>query len=410
MMRTSRGRKEMAALALALLLWPVPGGAGTEAYNPLNGSVREEADLVINPAKMDFGDTDMSISASVGRSVTIRNATRHVIELAIAPLPDPVLSMTHSCPDQLEPGQTCAVSVIWAPKQAGKLESNLTVQAGPLSRILTIVGSARGHFSTQPRSGAGSAILSVGDDKIDLSDSPAGATAVTILSNAGDRPVTIRKIVTGTAEDKLLLSGSCLEQKEALAPGESCSLHVTSMGVFVRTALVIHHDGLRGVASVPVVIKPSVNSQQPASAMGVADNGGGTPQKAAALAESTIAPSSPGRPMTEPAPSRPSSGQGREIVSLDGLAGKTALISLNGRSLPVSHGARIHFAGSQWQVSVSPDGIVLAAPGRADVRLTLDERTHDPSGSESPARGRSGGGANLEMRMKALDRLIEGEP
>src|SRR5690606_1435643 len=110
-------------------------------------------------------------------------------------------TLHNSCPSQLMEGQSCPISIHFAPIQAG------------LHSVILTVSPVRGTSAVVPIMGYGpEAKLQVSKDSLSFSPLPVGEMSPSqrvIVSNVGEAPVTIHRIQVTSGADSFGASHNC---------------------------------------------------------------------------------------------------------------------------------------------------------------------------------------------------------
>ena len=150
--------------------------------------------------------------------------------------------------DTLQPGATCRVEVVFAPKREGSHQAELAVRPAPHEGPATVALAGDGMA---PRLTFDRELLDFGRvarttfREVDL-----------VLRNPGSAPLTLRELqVAGEYQGEFTVSGGTCSMTEGLGPGEQCMLKVrfAPQEEGRRSArLLLDHDGLSGAKEVPL--------------------------------------------------------------------------------------------------------------------------------------------------------------
>ena len=169
-----------------------------------------------SPVSLDFGSVNVNATSS---AQTITLANNQSVALGIGSIGvSGDYSQTNNCPSSLAAGQTCQVSVRFKPTLSGVVAGtlNVTTNASPGTQPLALTGI-----------GAGSVVSNVGFSSSNLvfgnqeAGTASGQKTITVTNN-GVTSVTIQSVGVSAGYTS---TENCAGQM--LAPGDSCSIHVT---------------------------------------------------------------------------------------------------------------------------------------------------------------------------------------
>jgi hypothetical protein len=208
--------------ALALFLFTIlsssgcTGVTGTSKLSSGQQSAPGAATISVQPSSIKFGS--VSIGGTASQSVTISNGGGSNLTVTQARTTAAGVAITGiSLPLTVEAGKQSTFNVVFSPKVAGALSSNISimsdVSSSPSTVSLSGIGTAATAFLTSSASS-----LSFGNVAIGKSD-----TLGVTLTNAGNSNVTVSKVtVSGTR-----YSTSGVSVGLVLMPGQSATLDAT---------------------------------------------------------------------------------------------------------------------------------------------------------------------------------------
>lgn len=157
--------------------------------------------------------------------------------------------------DVLRRGQSCAVSVLWTPREAVDVNAEMIAEYGDGVVITPVVGKA--IIDTQPKSGTGGGVLYLSRDSINFGELTTREDAVSrnvIMVNTGDKALTIQSVdLAGDPESLIIERSDCVHK--SLEPGESCLMSLRwapRVAMRLSGELVVVHTGLGGRAIIGI--------------------------------------------------------------------------------------------------------------------------------------------------------------
>jgi hypothetical protein len=217
---------------------------------------------VIGPSRLDFGEHEIG-TISPPRLITIHNDGGHPLEIPRLASTSPSFRLTSSCERRLEPRNTCAVALTFAPHNPGTHSASLVVwtDRGEQSIALAGFAPARLIVSEQPIPNPETAAAPQEETELpvappeprDLLITPLrihfaqpGRETIT-LANPDAVPVQITRIeMKGSAIGYEIGASACVK---TLAPGEQCRIAVLATPAAIqlreRITVEILYDGAR---------------------------------------------------------------------------------------------------------------------------------------------------------------------
>lgn len=359
-------------LACAAVLFAA--GCGARAgnnYNPVTGGQTGETGVIVQPSAVSFGSLSLSEESSAYRQVLVRNATGRPLHIKAGESPDTSIAVDDSgCSRSdaaLAPGESCAVGIAWSPGQSGALDTAISLHSEAGDIVIKISGAVQGAFSFTPKSSVTDGVVSSSLAEFDFSATGPG-TITTLLANPGNKAVHLSRIflVDGASRNAALtIGGSCGgERPITLDPGRACVLAVNWSGDDAnRTAVVIEHDGMRGVLTLPVKIAGSAGGGSQAL-KGLPPLPGG-PEPASALPREEKAAGD-----VKPVPRRVMP----EGDALLAIGGDAVLLFIDGESMTVVDGEEIKTSRGRFVVNVSGNCVhLLPRSGKAAITIGKDD-------------------------------------
>jgi hypothetical protein len=215
------------------------------------------------PVALNFDKT--SGRTPLVRSIVLRNGSSKKLDIGgIELIASPLTGFAVSAPEckALESGQSCVVTVTWAPSVEGKSEGVLLLRHNGPSGSLQIPLS--GEFTRTPTSMAdrfpspvpGQGLLVSDADKIDFGSAIDGAASISVtLINMGDSDLKLNQVRLAGSDNGLSLANDDCFVGKVLPRNEGCVLTINWLprrkGPVIDDIQIIH-DGARGVLVLPV--------------------------------------------------------------------------------------------------------------------------------------------------------------
>ena len=186
----------------------------TPAALTLRGEGRLPGALALSAPSLDFGSVLMTTEAS--RSVTLTNTGAAPVALpASFVVSAPFGLIAEECPESLEAGASCTISLKYAPTQAGVQTQNLSISSTPEVIPVTLAMTGTGQAP---------GVLSPSVSTLDFGNVKIGATKdlALVLTNSGATALALPETFTLEAP-YTLQSENCTT---SLAPATSCTLNI----------------------------------------------------------------------------------------------------------------------------------------------------------------------------------------
>jgi Bacterial Ig-like domain (group 3) len=215
--------------------------------SPVLYQVVEELVVSLFPASLTFPD-QVVFTTSPAQQVTLTNTGNGVVTINHIGVTGP-FRQTNNCPNRLNPGANCAISVKFHP-----------ITKGVLHGAVTVSDNASGSPQKVPLMGSGT-FVQLTPAKLNFGTQPVGTRSLAkkiTLTNKGSATVNISGIaITGADAGDFAETNTC---GKSVVSGASCFIKVT--------------------------FKPLVKGKRTAD-VSVYDDGGGSPQKAALFGTGT---------------------------------------------------------------------------------------------------------------------------
>ncbi len=322
-----------------------------------------QADVEAVPEVLDFGSTTGGTPPV--RAVLLRNRTQEVVKINDVMLDATAqsgLTFKSQCPESLKPGESCGVSISWAPLTKGAAQAVLNVLHSAKSSLTQV--EIKGTFEPAlnekakiyPEAVPEKGLLIADKDEIDFGDSIRGASAITVsLVNVGSEPVTLKNIKLSGSDSGVSIARSGCRAGTVLQPVEACPLTVNwvpSREGEVIDDLQVHHTGARGILLLAI--------------RGEAE---------AAVSRETLAV----RQYSSSADGGPSEDEGSISVTpvLDGYVVTShsptrAIINGPVGSIVVRDGEDVVISGVKWTVTIVSTGVILNS-AQDEILLIFDK-------------------------------------
>lgn len=220
-------------------------------------------DIEATPAKVDFGTATGGVPAR--RAVNLRNRTQDPVSIKGVrfDIADQAgFTMTPECPDVLQSGETCSISITWSPVIKGSTQGVIFVNHSGKSAMTqidvagTFQPATTSSATTYPESVPDRGLLIADKDQIDFGSDIKGAAAVTAsLVNTGSTDLVIKAIRLSGSDNGLSIARIGCKPGMVLAPVEACPLTVNwvpSREGEIIDDLQIVHSGTRGILVLPI--------------------------------------------------------------------------------------------------------------------------------------------------------------
>lgn len=177
----------------------------------------------VGPAGTAFGATLLNTRKQLDFTLSNSDAGLPAVEtlknIAIS-VSGTSLAVSHTCPTELDEGESCFISVVYTPQSAGTLTGEIRVTS-----------NAEGSPLTRSISGSAVATLNPAAGVVRFDDTPLVTTFAASVGNSQSRTYTVRNI--GNADDTLTLTGPTQDGwtwshtcTAALAPDATCTVTV----------------------------------------------------------------------------------------------------------------------------------------------------------------------------------------
>jgi hypothetical protein len=207
--------------------------------------------LDITPS-IDFGTVDLG-GQSAPKNAVITNSSNVAINIAAVAAPAAPFSITtNGCGGLLQPGATCAVSLVFSPTVAGGASSSLNVSGDGLSVSASLTGTGRAPNVPIPGS------LTIKPTSANYGSAQIGTTLAFkkfVVSNPGQTTVTLAGVgLSGAGKDQFAITAnSCTV---SVAPLGSCTIEigatVTREGAMTATLGVLGTGGQAAQATLRI--------------------------------------------------------------------------------------------------------------------------------------------------------------
>jgi hypothetical protein len=199
---------------------------------------------------LDFGTIDIG-AQSAPQNAVVSNTSGVAINIATVTPPTAPFSMTaNGCGGLLQPGATCAVTIVFSPTAPGGASSSVNVAGDGLSVSASLVGAGRstivpGSLTIKPGS------ANYGSAQIGT----AVAAKKFVVSNPGQTPVPLAGVgLSGSGADQFaIISNDCTG---SVAAGASCTIQVsatvTRQGAMTATLGVVGTGGQAAQATLRI--------------------------------------------------------------------------------------------------------------------------------------------------------------
>ncbi len=344
-----------------------------------DSSDRLASDIEAIPNDIDFGS--LSSSQTLIESVILRNTTSTVInisEIAMNAADSAGYTVNTDCLE-LNAGQACIATIVWAPKRTGPASGVLIVRHDGPTAITSI--AINGEYEPDgveeaeefPEAIPGRGLLISSQTEFDFGDNISSASTMTVsLVNTGDKELTLNKIKISGSDSGLTLANSGCSENLTLQPIEACPLTLTwsptRLGGVVDDVQVIH-DGARGILVLPVRGEATATVSQDQKAI-VISSSGQTVRRTVVRTESDISSTSSedqsAKKTKKTKKTQTTSSSTASVMNassaLDGLkitsfSADRAIVNGPGGSRLVFDAEPIMLGGVMWDVSIQKNGI-----------------------------------------------------
>ena len=194
--------------------------SGVSSLNGLEVWMRQRPIALDITPSIDFGTVDLG-AVSAPKNAIVTNTSGVAINIAsVTPPAAPFSVTTNGCGGLLQPGASCAITMVFSPASPGGASSSLTVAGDGLSVSASLVGA--GKDNVKPGS------LSIKPTSANYGSGPLGTVVAPkgfVVTNPGQTAVPIAGVgLSGAGADQFqIIANGCIG---SLAPGASCTIEV----------------------------------------------------------------------------------------------------------------------------------------------------------------------------------------